>query len=165
MRIVVTLSICLACACGGPERRAPASAADLRSITETEGITLIREVMAENGVAAELGWEVNVGATEPFAVDVRLAQTAFGVEFVSGQDRADHGDRIPHPDPSGQLRIMPGAGDDAQVQILVVDHRTYRYDPDRERVQRGSVGAAEAQDRLRRDLRDYIQYVRDQGAL
>ena len=155
----------LAGACGGVERPRGPTEADLRSIHEAEAVDILTELLSESGVAASIHWEVNVGAPEPFQVDLRLAQTSYGIEYVSPQDRHDHGERIPRPDPSGQLRIMPGAGDDAQAQILVLDHSTYRYDPDRERVQRGSTGPAEAEERLRRDLRDFLEYVRGQGAL
>jgi hypothetical protein len=152
-------------ACGAVERPRGPTEADLRSISEAEAIDILTELLAETSVAAAVNWQVNVGAPEPFEVDLRLGQTSYGIEYVSPQDRRDHGERIPRPDPSGQLRIMPGAGDDAQAQILVLEHSTYRYDPDRERVQRGSIGPAEAEERLRRDLRDYLEYVRGQGAL
>jgi hypothetical protein len=163
LSILLFLVTCVAC--GSTQRPRGATEADLRSITELEAQEIARELMGEQGVAIQTGWRVNVGATEPFDVDVRLAQSQFGIEFVSAQDRHELGDRIPRPDPSGQLRIMPGAGDDAQVQILILDHTSYRYDPDRERVQRGSLGSAEAQDRLRRDMRDYLEYVRGQVTL
>ena len=152
-------------ACGSVERPRGPTEADLRSISEAEAIDISSDLLGETGVSAAINWQVNVGAPEPFEVDLRLGQTTYGIEYVSPQDRRDHGERIPRPDPSGQLRIMPGAGNDAQVQILVLEHSTYRYDPDRERVQRGSVGPAEAEERLRRDLRDYLEYVRGQGAL
>ena len=152
-------------ACGSVERPRGPTEADLRSISEAEAIDILAELLVEAGVTAAQSWRVNVGASEPFEVDLRLGQTSYGIEYVSPQDRADHGERIPRPDPNGQLRIMPGAGNDAQAQILVLEHSTYRYDPDRERVQRGSIGPAEAEERLRRDLRDYLEYVRGQGAL
>ena len=155
----------LTVACGpSPRPRGPTDA-DLRSFTEAEAQQVIGEELAEAGVSVSAQWPVEVGAQSPFEVDIRLAQSDFGIEWVSPQDRHDHGDRIPEPDPSGQLRIMPGLGDDAAAQVLVLESTSYRYDPDLERVQRGSIGAAETESRLRRDVRDFLQYVRGQGGL
>lgn len=152
-------------ACGpSPRPRGPTDA-DLRSFTEAEAQQIIGQVLAEAGVSVTGQWPVDVGTEEPFEVDVRLAGSDFGIEWVSPQDRHDHGSRIPDPDPSGQLRIMPGLGDDTEAQILVLESTAYRYDPDLERVQRGSIGAAETESRLRRDVRDYLEYVRGQGGL
>ncbi len=151
--------------CGPAPRPRGPTEDELRIITETEAQELLREALDSAGVPVQTEWQVDIGGGATLEVDMRLAQSDFGIEWVSPQDRQDHGDRLPHPDPSGQLRILPGAGTDAQAQILVLDHRSYRYDPDRERVQRGSTGAAEAEDRVRRDVRDYLEYVRGQGAL
>lgn len=162
---LVLLSILVSSACGGAPRARGVTEADLRIFTEAEALEIIREVMADQGISVQSGWQVDVGADEPLEVDVRLARSDFGVEWVSPQDRHDFGDVFPQPDPSGQLRILPGTGEDARAQILVLDHGAYRYDPAPERVRRGSIGAAEAEARLRRDLRDYLEYVRGQAGL
>ncbi len=153
------------CACGGATTRRSATAADLRDISEARANDMIEELFAEMGIPFSTQWNVDDGASEPFEVDFRVGDTLYGVEWVSPQDRVDYGDRIPEPDPTGQLQTLAGHGDDDGVQILVLDHVSYRYDPDRERVQAGATGVREVESRLRRDVRDFIEYVRGEGAL
>jgi hypothetical protein len=152
-------------ACGPPPRAEHVSPADLRDISEARAKEIIAEVAGEVGTALQAAWPVDVGEAEPFPVDFQIASSDYGIEWVSPQDHVDHGETIPEPDPSGQLKIMPGAGNDAGKQVVVLDHRTYRYDPDLERVQRGTTGAREAESRLRRDVRDFLEYVRGQGGI
>jgi hypothetical protein len=155
----------LVAGCGGSTVVQGSTDADLRSIPEGRATELMTEVAAETGVSVERAWAVDIGAGEPIAVDLRFANTLFGVEWVDAQDRADLGAIFPEPDPDGQLVLMPGAGADVDAQILVLEQRSYRYDPDLSRVQRGAVGVREAEGRLRRDFRDFIEHVRGQGAL
>lgn len=153
--------------CGGSQTAptAEAAEAELRIISEADAVGIIAETVQQSGIPPESGWNVDVAVEEPLHVDVRLQGTLYGVEWVSAQDRLDYGTAIPEPDPSGQLRILPGHGDDARAQILILDFRTYRYDPDDERVRAGATSAREAESRLRRDVRDFLEYVRGQGAI
>jgi hypothetical protein len=154
----------LAAGCGGVQTPERVSEADMRSIVEARAIELIEQTLAEGRIERGQAMTIDLGrGEERFEVDVRLGNGSYGIEFVTSQDRSDWGDAIPPQDPEGQLRIMPGLGDDANVQVLVLDHRQYRFDPDLERVQRGSTGVREAEGRLQRDVRDYIEYVRAQG--
>jgi hypothetical protein len=152
-------------ACGPPPPPDHARPEDLRDVTENRAGEIVREVCAEAGVPLAAAWPVNVGERDPFEVDYRVGSGAFGIEWVSPQDRADHEQVLPRPNPSGQLQIMAGAGDDAQAQILVIEYTSYRYDPDVSRVQRGSMGVREMEGRVRRDLRDFLEYVRGQGGI
>lgn len=164
---VLFLVVCvpLVGACGGATGPGTATAADLRDISEARAGDMINEMMLELGIAHSASWSVNDGHSENFDVDFRIAETAYGIEWVSPQDRLDYGDRIPEPDPTGQLQTLAGHGADEGVQILVLDHVGYRYDPDRERVQHGATGTREVESRLRRDVRDFIEYMRGEGAL
>lgn len=162
------LSILVLASCGGSPPPRTVSEMDRRSIVEQRALDLILEVLRESNIERGPEMRVNIGAPEgsdPFDVDVRVGTRAFGIEWVSPQDRADHGTLIPEPDPGGQLRIMAGMGDDADAQILVLEHRMYRYDPDLERVEAGATGVHEAEGRLKRDVRDFLEYVRGQGGL
>lgn len=151
--------------CGGSSAPPPATAADLRDLTEARAGDMITEMMAELGIPVSPSWPVDDGHGESFDADFRIADTVYGIEWVSPQDRLDYGDRIPAPDASGQLQTLAGHGADEGVQLLVLDHMSYRYDPDRERVQHGSTGIREVESRLRRDTRDFVEYIRGQGAL
>jgi hypothetical protein len=163
--VLFVLALVSLSACGGPSTGRTATPADLRDISEARAGDMIAELLLELGIAQSTQWNIDDGHGEPFEVDFRVAETLYGIEWVSPQDRVDYGDRIPEPDPTGQLQTLAGHGDDAGVQILVLDHRSYRYDPDRERVQHGATGVREVESRLRRDVRDFIEYVRGEGAL
>jgi hypothetical protein len=154
----------LALGCGPAPRPATPSPEALRSLTEARALALVTEVLDERGFAHELGWPVDVGYAAPLPVDLHLTGTPFGVEWISGQNRERLGERLPRPAPGGQLRVMPGAGEDAEASILVLDFETYRYEPDRERVERGAPGEREVESRLRRDVVDFLEYVRGQQA-
>lgn len=165
LRLAALIAVLGTLACGPPPPPRVARGTDLRSLSEARAVELISEVLTDSSLAAEAGWAVGVGMPEALAVDIKLTGTTFGIEWVSAQDRQSFGDVVPEPAPSGQLRILPGDGDDATAQILVLEHATYRYDPDRQRVQHGAVGIREAESRLRRDIRDFLEYARGQGAL
>lgn len=156
----------LAAACGPTSRSRPAGAgdADIRSLSEHRALELVHEVLREEGIPRGPAWTVPIDHGRSLDVDVRLAQSSFGVEWVSPQDRADLGDAVPGPTADGRLRIVPGAGD-SRAEVLVLEHSTYEYANEREHVQGGVVSAAEAESRLRRDLRDFLHYVRGQGGL
>ena len=151
-----------AIACGPPPAPRTANDADLRSVPEGRALAIAREALADAGFQAGPGFAVDIGREAPLEVDLRVADTRFGVEWVSAQDRADPGDQLPPPAPGGELRILPGVGEDAAIEVLLLHAESYRYDPDRERVQRGATGAADVEARLRRDLRDFLGYCRAQ---
>jgi hypothetical protein len=156
-------ALALAAACGpAPRPRAP-SEAELRSMTEAHALELVAEVLDERGTAHESGWAIDIGYDAPLGIDLHLTGTPFGIEWVSAQDRERVGDRIPSPAPGGQLRVLPGADENADASVLILDAGTYRYDPDRERVERGAAGVREVESRLRRDVVDFLEYVRAQS--
>ena len=143
----------------------PSEPANVRTLDENRALELIAEVLAEESVAPGAAWSSDIGHPEPLAVDLRLASSTYGIEWMSPQDRADFGEAIPEPDPGGQLRIVPGGGADDGAQILILDHSSYEFANEREHVQRGVPAARESEERLRRDVRDFLHYVRGQGAL
>ncbi|HEY8430907.1 MAG TPA: hypothetical protein VIL20_21155 [Sandaracinaceae bacterium] len=163
MRRALALSLALA-ACGSSRAR-PTEPPELFDLSEARALEIVGEVLSEEGVAPGAAWSVQLGAGARLDVDVRLASSSFGIEWISPQDRADLGDAVPGPTPDGRLRIVPGAGDDAGAEVLVLDHASYRYANDRDAVQRGTDGALEAEGRLRRDVRDFLHYVRGRGGL
>ncbi len=162
MRNTTTWSCGLALAllllhCGPPTGPRTPTAHELRSLTEAQALQIVAQVVREAGRAPNAAFDVSIGEASPMEVDVRLDDTRFAIEWVSAQDRERLGDALPAPVP-GQLRILPGAGDDAQIEILLLDEATYRYDPDRERNHAGSRGLSEVEGRLRGDVRDFLAY-------
>lgn len=152
--------------CGASSRSTSASAdAQNRTLDETRALMLIDQVLVENGIARNRAWAVPIQHGVELEVDLRLAQSRFGIEWMSPQDRADLGDAIPGPTTTGNLRIVPGYGDGHDEQILILEHSTYDFVNEREHVEGGRAGARETEERLRRDVLDFIHYVQGQGGL
>lgn len=162
-RLAVLLSIALA-GCGAPRTRT-SEPTELLTLSEARAMEIVAEVLAEEGIARGASWTVQITPETELDVDVRLASSSFGIEWMSPQDRADLGEAIPGPAAEGRLRIVPGIGADESAQVLVLEHTTYRHANDREAVQSGAPGAGDAEGRLRRDVRDFLHHVRGQGGL
>jgi hypothetical protein len=157
----------LAAGCGPTSRSAggSTSAANLRVLDEHRALMIIGEVLAEDAVAVGPAWSVEIAAGATLDVDYRLGSSGFGIEWISEQDRADLADALPEPASNGQLRIVPGMGENANAQVLLLDHAAYEFANEREAVQSGVPAARETEERLRRDVRDFLHYVRGQGGL
>ena len=152
-------------ACGPRATPGPSEPPELLAVSEARALEIIGEVLAEASVARGPSFSIAIGPRAELEVDVRLASSRFGIEWISPQDRADLGAAVPEPASGGQLRIVPGHGEDASAQVLALEHTSYRYANDREAVQSGVPGALEAEGRLRRDVRDFLEYVRGQGGI
>ena len=153
--------IALLLACGGPPA-ASARTEALRILPEDHALSIVREALRDAGATASPTYAVDVGE-EALEVDVALDASPFGIEWVSAYDRSRRSD-LPEPLQDGQLRILPGIGADADKQILILDERSYRFHPDREAVEGGAIGMAEAELRLRRDVSDFVTYARGIGS-
>ncbi len=156
---VVLLSLVLGCPRGGA--REPRDE-DFRALTETRVMTLIGETLSEANMELGATFAVDVAAPDPLRVDVRVADSRFGIEWVSAQDRANLGDDLPAPPPGGELQILPGHGEDEDVEVLLLDAQRYRYHPERDAVYEGAASSSEAEDRVRRDVHDFLEYARGQ---
>ncbi len=151
-------------ACGGASRDTH-EAANLRTLTENRAIEIITEVLQEADIPLGSTWMVSITHDTELDVDIRLSNSNFGIEWISPQDREDLGTAVPGPASGGQLRIVPGIGDDEAAQIFVLEHSSFEYANEREAVQAGVPGAGDAEGRLRRDVRDFLDYVERQGGL
>lgn len=151
-------------ACGGPQRDSR-EAANIRTLTENRAIEIITEVLQEADVPLGSTWMVSLTSETELDVDLRLSNSNFGIEWISPQDREDVGTAVPMPAEGGQLRIVPGTGEDEAAQILVLEHSSFEYANEREAVQAGVPSAGDAEGRLRRDVRDFLDYVQGQGGL
>jgi hypothetical protein len=159
------LAACASAATAAPAARAP-NVPELHSLDETRALSLIDELLLEveqqprNG-----GFRVALPRHGGLDVDVRLGDSAFGIEWVSDRDRLAYGDRLPPPDPDGQLRVL--RADDSQGQqvlILVLDHESYRFASDARSAP--EVGDEhDAEQRLRRDLLAFVEYTKSQVEL
>jgi hypothetical protein len=161
-----TLAALAGCAGAARPPRTPSAGAELQSLDEARALGLIDELLVEaEQHPTSQDWQVELPARGDLDVDVRLGQSEVGIEWVSDSDRHAYGDRLPHADPEGQLRVL--RADDGRGQpalILVLDHEAYRFvrDP------RSGGQLADEHDveqRLRHDLLDFIEYAKSQYPL
>jgi len=168
MRIEHLLALAAALAtavpgCGASSRSSESSAsAQSRTLSETRALVIIAETLSDHAIPRGSMWQITLPGGEALDVDVRLAQSQFGIEWMSPQDRSDLGEAVPGPTEDGRLRIVPGRGEE---QVLVLEHSSYDFVNEREHVQAGRAGARETEERLRRDVVDFIHYVQGQGGL
>jgi hypothetical protein len=146
-------------ACGGAPAR-PRTNGETLDLGEARALEVIAQTLDRLGVRHAPRWRVNVGGTEALEVDVRLEGLDYGIEYVTAQDRADHGTVLPSPPRTPELQLLAGSGEDARVQVLLLDERWYRFARDPELVQAGARSAADAEGRLARDVADFIEHVR-----
>jgi hypothetical protein len=146
-------------ACGSSQPRI-VHESEYHEISETRALTLVADTLADLNYRVTTGWEVDVGWKKPLEVDLRAEGDNFGVEWVSQVDHAHLGDEIPRPAPEGQLRIVSGRGESAGFHVLILDTNSYKFHPGRETVQMGEAGAREVESRLRRDVRDFVEFER-----
>ena len=173
--ILVPLLSLAGCASGAaPVRPAakPAAPEPLRSFGERDAVAIIDGLLREAHLQPVAGWTVVLPQHKRFEVDVRLGDSDFGIEWVSADARARDGYLLPQPDPTGQLRLLTGAAETSQrALILLLDHATYRFTETQTLAAAPSESGVEeydlhdAEQRLRRDLTDFVEYARSQYRL
>ncbi|HEX7476441.1 MAG TPA: hypothetical protein VF331_01415 [Polyangiales bacterium] len=161
------VTVCAALVAAGCATATPAvqhpSAEHLASLPESQALALIDSCLQEQKVEPEPGWAVELPRhAGGLPVDIRLGHAPVGIEWVSEQDRARYGQLLPAPDPSGQLRVLQGR--DGAI-VLLLDQATYRYEPGGARALLASRDLDSTADRLKRDVQDFIAYVKSQYAL
>jgi hypothetical protein len=151
--------------CASAPRAEPAHAESLvlSQLTEREAISIVDRLLLEQRQQPVTGWRVRLPRRAQLDVDVRLGDSPFGVEWVSRQDRALLGSNLPEPDPSGQLRVVRGEAAREPALILLLDDRSYRLVRGAD-AQGSDEDERALEDRLRQDLRDFIEYAQSQYA-
>ncbi len=157
-----------ALACSAPRPLVtPTGPPDPRQLTEPQALAAIQEALTRAGVLARRGLLATLqadGGPVSLEVDVHFAEPLFGIEWVTGEDRARYGALLPDGSPASPLRIVTAAAGRGPVQVLVLDDRVYGFEGNALLVQRGAAGIEDAEQRVRRDVTDFVHYVRDQGA-
>lgn len=153
------LMLLAGCGAGAPTPTR-AGAPEPRLLSETQALLAMREALQEHGTLAQSATTLTLEGV-PLHADVRFGQPPYAIEWATAEDRA-HQD-VPEAGPDAPLRIV-SARDGAQpVQVLVLDERAYGYEGNSLLVQRGAPNLEDAERRLRRDVSDFVEYVRDQG--
>jgi hypothetical protein len=156
------LALLLLFACG-PSAPAPtrAGAPEPRVLSETQALLAMREALLEAGVLAEGGTTLTAEGA-PLVVDIRFGDPPFAIEWATADDRAHQ--PLPPPNPDGPLRIVSASDGSQTIQVLVLDERVFGYEGNSLLVQRGAPSIEDAERHVRRDVTDFVAYVRDQGA-
>jgi hypothetical protein len=158
----VCVLVALSAACATPKVAIPVGAADCKLLSESQALLAIQEALVRAGALAERGFQVTLDG-RAFEADVHFAKPPFAIEWVSEDDRRELGALLPVGTPESPLQIVSAAGLEGAVQVLVLDAQAYAYEANPLRVQRGAGGIEEAERKLRRDVDDFLDYVRDQG--
>lgn len=160
--LAIALLLTSACASAPPAPKAKDAPGQARIgfLDEREALAVIDELLLEARLEPVAGFEVDLPERRDFKVDVRLGKAAVGIEWISEQDRARYGRLLPAPDPGGQLRVLSGGDKNGQpALILLLDHESYAFP----RAPKGDASAErDAERKLRRDLRDFIEYAKTQ---
>jgi len=151
-----------AVACATAQVAVPLGAPERTLLSEQEAVLAIQEALVKAGALAERGYQVTLDG-HSFEADAHFAQPPFAIEWVSADDRRELGALLPQGTSTSPLQIVSAAGLDGAVQVLVLDPEAYAYEANPLRVQRGAGGIEDAEHRLRHDVDDYLDYVRDQG--
>jgi hypothetical protein len=150
-------------ACAGTRETTREAAPEPQLLTEAQALLVIQETLARAGTRVEHTWPVRVNDAAEILVDARLGNDPFAIEWVSDQDRSEHPAILPSTRPDGPLRIVEGKSPDAPLaQVLVLDAHAYGYEGNPTLVQRGAPSLSDAEERVRRDVQEFMAYARTQ---
>jgi hypothetical protein len=160
----------LLCACAGAQTPVDPGPSRREVLREDEALLVIQEALVSEGTAAERSVAVRVGAESDILVDLRLVESleplahgaGFAIEWVTDDDKKSHADVLPAGTPDGPLRIVTGKQGTRSTQVLVLDASAYGYEVNPQLVQRGAPGISEAEERVRRDVLEFLDYARSQ---
>jgi hypothetical protein len=155
--LLILLAGCAAAAPAGSKTGAP----EPRLLSETQALLAVREALLSAGALAEGGATLTLDGA-PLHADVRFGDPPFAIEWASADDRAHDAGATPAT-PESPLRIVSARDGERTVQVLVLDARAYGYEANSLLVQRGAPSIDDAEQRVRRDVADFLDYVRDQG--
>lgn len=125
---------------------------------------LAAEVLGEYGATA-VGQHPARLTSVDFDLDVMVEGKPVGLEYLTDPDRQSLGAVLGHR-AAGQLRVIAVEDRSGQrMDVLFLEDRDYRYDPDPIEHEGGSPTIQEVEGRFRRDLRDFLEHERTAGHL
>ena len=150
--------------CASSAQLMQASASQHRKLTESQALTVIESVVFEQGAVPARSFLVETAAGNLLA-DVRVTGSQSAIEWVSEEDRTSEAKNLPTASPDDPLQIVAGRAEAREAQVLVLDADAYGYEANPHLVQRGATSISDAEARLRRDVGEYLEYLRLQGVL
>lgn len=134
------------------------------ALTPTQAELVIEQTLSAAGIAVLRQQPAELDDLGPRPVDFVFGDAAHGVEWLTPEDRSQDPEGLwPPPETGAPLRVIAGAlPDGSTLHVLVLDQRSYLFEGNPRWVQRGAPGIDNAEDRLRTDLQDFLDYVRSQ---
>jgi len=139
--------------CAGPP---PRSALPAVPLEESRAIQVIAAAFTAEGEPPSAGKFVELDVNKLLQLDVQAKEHKFAVAYLTQSERAALGKALPPRDPamSDALQLVSGAGEHADVRVLVLYDFDYMYDDRLGGLHSASTITAER--KLERDVRDFL---------
>ncbi len=140
-------------ACAGPP---PRSALPARPLEETRAVQVIAAAFSSEGEPPSAGKSVELDVNKLLQIDVQAKEHKFAVAYLTQSERVALGNALPPRDPAmaDALQLVSGAGEHADVRVLVLYDFDYMYDDHLGGLHSASTITAER--KLERDVRDFL---------
>jgi hypothetical protein len=158
------LLLCLGAGCASRADTPTTGPSQRRTLTESQALTVIERTLYEKGTLPARAFPVETELGSIIA-DVRLTGSPNAIEWVSDEDRSREAKGLPVSRADEPLRIVSARANTDGVSVLVLDSGAYDYETNPQLIQRGAPDIGEAEERLRRDIGEYIEYLSVQGTL
>ncbi|HUT78687.1 MAG TPA: hypothetical protein VM285_13415 [Polyangia bacterium] len=159
---VALIASLLVAGCGGGQKAT--TPLETRSLEESKALEIVVAAIAERGFQQAGPVKVELGNKSWLECDVSVAGEKIAVEYLTEQDRREVVD-IPPPAQGSRLHVIPARLEPAQpglqgdpIYVYIIDDRkyVYQYNPTSDR--RADVTLGEVEDRLTRDLDDFLTW-------
>ncbi len=156
------LVLCVAAGCGGGQKAA--TPLETRPLEENKALEIIAAGIAERGFQQAGPVKADLGNKLWLECDMRIAGEQIAIQYLTEQDRRKAID-IPPPAQGSRLHVIPARLEPAEpglqgdpIYVYIIDDRkyVYHYNPTSDR--RADVTFGEVEDRLRRDLADFLTW-------
>jgi len=148
--------------CGGGQQGA--ASIETRPLEESRALEIVARVVTGRGFQVTGPTKVDLGGEVWLECDLGVAGERMVIEYLTEQDRRRSGD-IPPPAPGSKLHVIPARFEPSQpglqgdpTYVFVIDDRKYVYHHNPTSDRRADVTLAEVEDRLRRDLIDFLTW-------
>lgn len=125
----------------------------------------VGEALEARGLSLGQGRLVRIASRRELPCAVCVGGTPHCVAFLAAADRARLGPFLPQRTSAEMIVSAPGSDGDRGAQVLVLDEDDYRYQPDPSRASAQEPTVTEIEDRVRRQVLDWLAWLASQGSL
>jgi hypothetical protein len=129
-------------------------------LEESSAVAIIEQAYRDGGQVASDGREMRLASGRSLRVDVGTSGHKYGVAYLTKEDAdaLDSTRDLPPPMGPNDLPVVQGSGPDAEAVVLVL--LSTRYAVGDARAAKRIEAAVPGQQRLRRDVRDFLTQAR-----